>query len=332
MRLNLVVGTQDLGRTRLAVSPLQNLIIGFWGWQPSRERRLWQRAARRNVPHAGVLLLELINAHPWYVPDFLSPILPPMRGAAGPSIADELEALRSIGDTQIRADLEQFETLPGVPRSVLRLREAGTRDLARVVDAARALFGSCLAEDWPGIQQRLRADIAHRAVQMATSGSESMVEGLSPRLSWSSADTLRVALGACGTAPRELTINLSGHGMLLTPSPFAGADTVVLTGSVTTTRQAVIAYPVIAPQPPAREHDGLVVLLGRGRARALRAVQGTATTTDLARRLKVGASTASEHAAALRAAGLVTTYRTGRNVHHTVTDLGRRLLADDSQL
>ncbi|MFE7530126.1 winged helix-turn-helix domain-containing protein [Kitasatospora sp. NPDC057542] len=59
----------------------------------------------------------------------------------------------------------------------------------------------------------------------------------------------------------------------------------------------------------------------------MRAVQGSATTTELARRLGVGKSTASEHAAALRAASLVTTHRTGRTVRHTTTDLGHRLLA-----
>ncbi|MFJ8297128.1 ArsR family transcriptional regulator [Streptomyces sp. NPDC094447] len=52
------------------------------------------------------------------------------------------------------------------------------------------------------------------------------------------------------------------------------------------------------------------------------------TTTDLARRTGVSNATASAHAAALRGAGLITTTRTGRSVHHERTPLGALLLAD----
>jgi len=329
----MVLGAQDLGRTRLVVSPLQNLIIGFWGHQPSRERIQWQRAARRRVCRTSAPLLELINAHPWYVPDFLTPILSTAGNTPSSGIAEELDALRAVSDAQIHADLAPLHALPDVPRSVLNLRETGARQVARIVDAARALFASCLAEDWPAMRQRLRADVAHRGAQMAASGSGSTLTGLSPRLTWRDADTLTVALGACErrSGRAEVSVELSGQGLLLVPSPFAGPGTVVITGSVTASRQAVLAYPAIhgpAPAAAGRDVDALAALVGRGRARALRAVHGTATTGELAHRLGIGVSSASEHASALRAAGLVTTYRTGRHVHHTVTDLGRRLLAD----
>jgi DNA-binding transcriptional ArsR family regulator len=320
---------QDMGRTRIAVSPLQNLIIGFWAHQPSREARSWQRAARGNVPHAAAPLLELINAHPWYVPDFLTPLRLAGQGAAGPSLAAELDALRSVDEAQIRADLRYVDALPGVPRSVRELREGAGHRMARLVDAAGALFRSCLAEHWPGIEQRLRSDIAQRGAQMAAGGSGAVLTGLSSRLSWRGTNVLTIAFDGCPRrqGPAESTVNLSGHGLLLTPSPFAAADSIVLTGSVTASRPAVLAYRAISSPSAAHERDALTALVGRGRARALRAVEGTATTTDLARRLGVGKSTASEHAAALRAAGLITTHRTGRNVHHTTTDLGQRLLA-----
>ncbi|WP_026412332.1 ArsR/SmtB family transcription factor [Actinomadura oligospora] len=335
MRLNLVAETQDLGHTRIAVSPLQNLVIGFWGHQPSREARAWQRARRRLVPHAAAPLLELINAHPWYVPDFLTPVLPAPRDGAGPSFATELEALRSLTEARILEDLRYVDALPRAPRSVRELREGSGRRLAGLVDGARSLFRACLAEDWPGIEQRLRADIAQRGAQMATAGPASMLSGLSSRLTWRDDATLTLTFNACRRThgPEERTISLSGHGLLLMPSPFTGPDSLAITGSVTSSRQAVIAYHATAPTPgPAHGRDALTVLVGRGRARALRAVQGTATTTELAGRLGVGKSTASEHASALRAAGLITTHRAGRSVRHTTTELGRRLLADGGPL
>ncbi|MFJ9447471.1 hypothetical protein ACIRRH_37370 [Kitasatospora sp. NPDC101235] len=122
MRLNLVVGAQDLGHTRIAVSPLQNLIIGFWGHQPSHEARRWQRAVRGNVPRTAVPLLELINAHPWYVPDFLTPLLPVGHDTAGPSLATELDALRAVDEARVRADLRYVDALPDAPRGVRELR------------------------------------------------------------------------------------------------------------------------------------------------------------------------------------------------------------------
>ncbi|MEU8618114.1 winged helix-turn-helix domain-containing protein [Streptomyces sp. NPDC048623] len=333
LRLHLVAGTQDLGRTRIAVSPLQNLVIGFWGHQPSRETRAWQRARRPHVPRSAVPLLELINAHPWYVPDFLAPVLPAARDAAGPSLATELEALRALTETELQAGLRYVDALPGVPRSVLELRDGSDRHLARLTDAARLLFRACLAEDWPGIEQRLRADVARRAAQMVSAGPGSMLTGLSTRLTWRDDSTLTIALDGCRReqGPAETTVSLAGQGLLLMPSPFAGPDSLVITGSVTSSRQAVIAYhATTAAHGAVPGRDPLTALVGRGRARALRAVQGTATTTELARRLGVGKSTASEHAASLRAAGLVTTHRTGRTVRHTTTALARRLLTDDT--
>lgn len=329
----MVTETQDLGRTRIAVSPLQNMVIGFWAHEPSREAQSWQRTHRRNVPRAAAPLLELINAHPWYVPDFLTPVLPATGDASGAAFAAELDAMRSVTDARIQDELRYIDALPGVPRSVLELREGSGRHLARLVDAARSLFRTCLAEDWPVIEQRLRADVAQRGAQMATAGPASMLAGLSSKLTWSDGSTLTAELDRClrKRGALEMTVSLSGHGLLLMPSPFTGPDSLAITGSVNGSRQAVVAYHATGTTPEAAAvhgRDALTVLVGRGRARALRAIQGTATTTDLALRLGVGKSTASEHAAVLRAAGLVTTHRVGRSVRHTTTELGRRLLAD----
>ncbi|WP_225801542.1 helix-turn-helix domain-containing protein, partial [Streptomyces sp. NK15101] len=82
------------------------------------------------------------------------------------------------------------------------------------------------------------------------------------------------------------------------------------------------------PLAPAGAADGegaLVGVLGRTRAELLRDLTAPRTTTELARRLGVSNATASAHAAALRAAGLLTTTRTGRSVHHAPTPLGELL-------
>jgi DNA-binding transcriptional ArsR family regulator len=71
----------------------------------------------------------------------------------------------------------------------------------------------------------------------------------------------------------------------------------------------------------------LDVVLGRTRASALRALHDPRSTTELAARLGISVSAASEHATALRGARLIRTDRDGRAVRHSLTVLGRALLS-----
>ncbi len=73
--------------------------------------------------------------------------------------------------------------------------------------------------------------------------------------------------------------------------------------------------------------ERLAGILGRTRLALLRPLREARTTTGLARRIGVSAATASAHASALRAAGLLTTTRTGRSVRHERTALAELLLA-----
>jgi DNA-binding MarR family transcriptional regulator len=68
------------------------------------------------------------------------------------------------------------------------------------------------------------------------------------------------------------------------------------------------------------------MVLGRTRASALRALHDPCGTTELAARLRISVSSASEHATALRAAKLIQTDRHGQAVQHSLTMLGRALL------
>ena len=80
-----------------------------------------------------------------------------------------------------------------------------------------------------------------------------------------------------------------------------------------------------------RRQTGVAALLGTlfgsTRAQTLLAVGAGCSTTELAQRLKVSLATASQHASALRAKGLLSTHRRGRRVEHLPTALALRLLA-----
>jgi DNA-binding transcriptional ArsR family regulator len=72
---------------------------------------------------------------------------------------------------------------------------------------------------------------------------------------------------------------------------------------------------------------GVERLIGRTRAAVLRRVArvGRHTTSTIARDLRISVSSSSEHLSALRAAGLVSSERSGGAVVHRATALGTRL-------
>ncbi|WP_374197206.1 ArsR/SmtB family transcription factor [Nonomuraea sp. NEAU-A123] len=68
-----------------------------------------------------------------------------------------------------------------------------------------------------------------------------------------------------------------------------------------------------------------VRLLGRARAELLEALRSPATTTDLARALRITPSAVSQHLRVLRESGLVARERSGRTVLYMTTTLGASL-------
>jgi DNA-binding MarR family transcriptional regulator len=93
-------------------------------------------------------------------------------------------------------------------------------------------------------------------------------------------------------------------------------------------------YPALALAPNVSAPSGadpLGRLLGTTRAVVLRrlAEPGRHTTTALGRHAGISTSSASEHAATLRAAGLVNSDRAGGAIVHQLTPLGVHLLTQN---
>ncbi|AUG81508.1 hypothetical protein CFP65_6884 [Kitasatospora sp. MMS16-BH015] len=318
--LELCFGVADMARTTFTVSPMDQVLGGLAGAghscvSGSIRRDRWWRRVRPLVPLEAAPLLDLINASPAGIPDFLC-----TEGGPGlRSLGDELDAMLATPDVRIRADLDFYGDQPGLPPIVRQLREEGARALRPVAEAARAVFRSCLAPDWSDIQRRLGADIARRSRTAADTGTGTMLADLQPRAHWHGDDVLR--LPTAWDAHWEL----GGRGAELRPNLFLHT----LTGQSDKGRAAVLMYPGCSgPQPAAApDTDGLALLLGPSRARAVRAVgQGPCTTAALATRLSLSPATASAHATALRAAGIIATQREGRQVRHELTPLGHDLL------
>jgi DNA-binding transcriptional ArsR family regulator len=253
--------------------------------QPGRGPFLdrWRQSMRPKVRAAGALL-EAVPAD-GYVPDLFTP--------------------------------EAFSRLP-TDRAVAGLRRTDpSTEILAFGDALVAYQMACIAPAMPTIGALLRAELAHRAHLIFTSGVDAVLATLGPEISWDP-PVLSVV------TPADGDVRLGGRGLRLVPSVFWSRPGVSVAGY----RRPTLSYPIHpAPaSPPSPRDDPLATLVGATRAEVLRALTFGCGTMQLARDLRISPATASAHVTALREAGLAATRRTGRAVRHTLTPLGMQLL------
>jgi DNA-binding transcriptional ArsR family regulator len=271
----------------------------------------WAARARRAFPPTARPLLELLPA------DLPSPsfVHPPV-----PDLDEALEIVRATPEQVLREEVPVSWRGPGAPPAWLRaLAEGGAVELEIVVRALRDFYLACVAPYWPRIVAMFRADIADRVGVLATGGLAEVLGTLHETLTWRN--------NALERAWRTGEFSLGGHGLQLLPSglwtgpplfsdhpPQAGGNVLVYA-----------ARPAVPLDEPSRLRD-LAGLLGHTRAAVLHALRTPRSTAELAACVGTSAPSASEHATALRASGLVQTVRRGRGVNHSLTPLGRSLL------
>ncbi|MEQ0565427.1 metalloregulator ArsR/SmtB family transcription factor [Amycolatopsis sp. NEAU-NG30] len=326
MALTIELGVAELAATRFAISPLSET-VGCLQQLAGRDRQAatlpWLRWAEDELARAPLALPWtwplLVSDRPNW-PEFL---VPAPRGA-GPSIEDDLAALRRTTARQVRTSLRRVfgERLTGAAADLAARPAAG---LAAIAAELRAAHDRLVAPHWPRIRAVLDADVAHRARVLAAGGSEKLFTGLHPDLHWRDG---RVVLG--GDRERaDHVVNRGPGGLVLIPVVL-GSPYVLIKKRTST--QTTVRYPArgrgalwtAGTRAPA---GATVRLLGRARARLLEALRSPATTTELARALGVTPSAVSQHLGVLRENGLVERERSGRQVVYLITALGTSLLA-----
>ncbi len=303
-----------VARVRFAISPLWETIASIRVLRDPGAHAIhlpWVRRVRPRLaalPGGGLVgseLWRLVPPGPGYVPDFLTP-------APAGLFADlpaELSAMLATPAGEVAAQLGDSRRLEGAGELLERLA-------AQLVD----YFDLALADDWPRIRQLLEAEVFTRARALAADGVGGLLNDLHEQVRWAD-DTLSVAQRWCTADDVP-----DGGGLVLIPSVFVWPS--ILT--VSTGRLAQLAYPPRGTgalwEPPARTPDGLAAVLGRTRARLLVELSAPASTTALAARTGLSAGGVSQHLAALRAAGLVTSHRDGRSVLNIRTGVADALL------
>ena len=283
----------------------------------------WLRAVAPAVEGLDLTPLALLTPHRTYGPDFLSP--PP----SGPNttFADELAVVRTTAPGRVRAEIDRSLTDrfgAHLPEAAKPLRGDATTTRNLCADLLTECW-TCLVEPWwPRIRAVLDADITYRARALADNGFSAVLTDLHPQVQWKS-NILRVDLPAVA----ERTV--AGNGLVLMPGVFGWPG---LGAAYDPPWPPTLDYAArgIASlwSPQARPAHTLVRLLGTRRALLLAALTEPASTTGLATRCELPASSVSEHLAVLREAGLITTRRTGRYLQHSRTPLGTTLTDGDT--
>ncbi|MHC5905319.1 ArsR/SmtB family transcription factor [Streptomyces sp. S6] len=315
----------DLARTRIAAAPdpLWEICMSLHRLQTRKGRWAhaeWFRTTRTRL-HAtgfartvGTFLLPLVPRAA-YFPDFLTP------AEATDGLDAGLEAILDTSPHRVLHEIRLLDRTHGAPAWAHRLTEPGPRQ--ELATALRAYHDLVIAPYAEPIQALVDAERAAHARAVLSAGAEGVLRNLGPALCWR-----RPVLST--PYPEDRDLRLGGRGLLLIPSHFCWGTPVTFRSA---TLDPVLLYPLNheaharALPDDLRSGAPLTSLLGRTRARVLRAAATGATTGELARATGVSASSASQHATALRRAGLLTTRRHATFVLHTLTPLGAALLS-----
>jgi DNA-binding transcriptional ArsR family regulator len=316
-----------LARTRIAISPLVELVCGLYLLDRNPDEVPWpytgwaeraREVLRTDPATAPVRLYFRLGP---VSPDLFSP-LPP---TACPTIDEELDALRRTPSAVVTAEFAKHYP-DGPPEFLAPFRDEPDRAFGRLADGLAAYWAAAIAPYWPAMRGALDEEVLLRARALAADGPDALLSGLHPRVRWERPVLTLVK-------PLEHAFRAVDQRLLLVPLIFSrGAlmcssdhpDVVMVTYQ---SRGAAVLADGPAPAAAAGPGDDrLALLVGRGRAAVLRALGNPATTTGLATALGLAPSTVSEHLAALQAAGVVHRRRVGRRVLYGLEPAGLALV------
>ncbi|GAB2715657.1 ArsR/SmtB family transcription factor [Kitasatospora kifunensis] len=326
--LELAFSARDLAHTRLAFSPLWEVVTSLRVLSSPTARPLHRRWADRTLPRlaaaglTGSLLADLVPAR-GYIPDFLNPPPPSLTPSPRADLAleSELAVLAAITPERIRADLDRLQ--PWTP-AVRAFHQDPAAGLPQLLTELRRYWEVALAPYWPRLRAVLEADVLHQSRRFASGGAAAVLCELDARVEWGDGDeVLRLPQATCSHSG-----SLAGRGLLLVPSAFVGPSVLLVNQPPAVVQ---LCYPsrgvgVLWEQPSAEVPDAVAAVLGRSRALLLTELAAPASTTELSHRTGMSAAGVSQHLTALRAAGIVSSQRLGRSVFYQRTQLADSLL------
>lgn len=318
--ITLEFGPADLLRCRFAVSPLWETAaaVRCLLYPPAHTVQLPWIRAQPTVSSLKLGTLRAMLPEPGYVPDFLTP--PPAERS--PAIGDELDRVRTTPPGRAHAEIRRAAGPSASTPAIRRLLDDPERAVIEFADTLHRCWDTLLRPHWPRVHDVLEGDIAYRSRRLTDGGTEALLADLHPGVHWADGCILI-------DSPSRECRDLAGHGVLLMPSVFNWPAVTVYTDRpwqpalIYPARGVAAAWLSTHPHPAA-----LAELIGRTRASILELLTEPTSTARIARKAGVSPPTASAHLHILRAGGLVTRNRVGREVRYRRTTLGEALLAN----
>lgn len=325
--ITLALDAEALGRVRFSISPVMEAIAWLRLATTGRRHPVFGDTgamARSALRHPDVSLVADLfppdNARRKYVPDLLTP-KPEADASSWKDILDaQITQIESAGEgdvhTQVCHLTEAYWGNPA-PRRIRRLAEAG--QLQRRLAAGVAHFWKeALDDDWQSLQAVLDSDITERAKVIAAHGSGPLLDALHPMAAWTGSHvTIEWSY--------DIAVDLTGQGFVLAPTVLSWPN---LVWQVDDRAQAILYYPAnrIGNSTIHRGPDDLTEIVGAARTALLIDLDGPHSTTELAIRHGLSASTVSYHLGALHRAKLVAKHRVGRRVLYQRTERANALI------
>ncbi|MFD6141169.1 DUF5937 family protein [Promicromonospora sp. NPDC060271] len=286
---------------------------------PGRRWLAWRDRMRRSLAAPDELEINSFASRTGCLFDLV--------GVTGPTptAAGTAAAFLDAPAERLRAEVDYLSPF-GDP-SLTRLRRMLTSDAERraFLRALHRYAHGLIGDEWTTIESHLAADLRARTAELATDGLGEVLRRLHGTVGWDQrTSTLTV------DQHTDAVLDLGGRGLVVAPSYFATR----VSGHIPLDPDA----PLVLTYPLARDADGaehqpsprvadLAGVLGGTRATMLAAIaRGQRTQRDLASAAGTTTVAISQHAAKLRAAGLITTVRRDGRAHHFLTDVGEALM------
>ncbi len=279
----------------------------------------WTRWIRHEVDvtpiRPGVRILAALSPVGPYFPDFLTPA----EGTQG--LRPAIDAIRATPRSRLRRELHRLSANQPLPSWARPLADGDQEVLADIGHALTAYHRIAIEPYTAAIDAAVDVDRAYRATAFLDGGVHGLLQSMRPLMQWRP-PVLEVQY------PVHRDLHLDGRGLRLVPSYFCHQLPVALADPAL---PPTLVYPIhhdhaCTPTTGRPAAPALTALLGATRHAVLAAIMHGASTTELARRLNIAASSISRHTTVLREAGIIATHRHGPSVLHTITPLGTALL------
>ena len=314
-------GTEDLARTRFAISPLWETAAAIRALRNPSVASLhlpWVKRIRPSLRELDLKLPLALLPRKGYIADFLTP--PPVNPLM--SFEEELEILRATSPEQVRADMDILISTGNPRESLQPFIDDPEGAVAGLAKSLERFWEIAIEPDWPRIQSMLEADIMYRSRRLAEGGIDLLFSDLHNEVSWDG----EILAIKCTCAIPDL--DLAGRGLVLVPSAFSPHKTSAMTEEPW---QPTVIYPArgvaLLWEEAQAAPDALAKVLGKSRAALLADLDAPRSTTDLAHRLEMTPGGVSQHLAALKESGFVTARRNGRTVLYCRSELADQLVA-----